>query len=91
MHANQYMSKQLNPGSFSLPEYEAAENDSFFVWQITSDIESIFNLVSGAPPSYTDLFPMQEIRSQVDQAREEGRQATVPLTVCEILCKSCEL
>ncbi|XP_003389967.1 PREDICTED: uncharacterized protein LOC100634411 isoform X3 [Amphimedon queenslandica] len=46
-----------------------------------------------APPAYGDLFPgFQDVRDQVDKARQSEGPApapvAVPLTLCNILCKS---
>lgn len=48
-----------------------------------------------APPAYGDLFPgVKDVKSQVDKARQGEGMApapvAVPLTLCNILCKSCE-
>ena len=48
-----------------------------------------------APPAYGDLFPgIQNVRDQVDKARQSEGPApapvAVPLTLCNILCKSCK-
>ena len=50
-----------------------------------------------APPAYSDLFPgmIRDVRSQVDGARHGEGSApapvAVPMTLCDVLCKSCKL
>ena len=44
---------------------------------------------SGAPPpSYSELFPVRELKAEVNHAREDGVTPSVPLKICEMFCKS---
>ena len=41
-----------------------------------------------APPSYSELFPVKELKAEVNHAREDGVTPSVPLKICEMFCKS---